>query len=88
MAIVALIAAGKVARILARSDDAVVAGLTAPRNGRMIHIGDRAPRGCSVAVQTKLGRGNVIGWFDRCAAESDTGMTTHTVRTGCLKRAT
>ena len=54
MAIVALIAAGDVCRILSRGNDAVMAGAAIAGDCRVIHISDRAPGSRCMTVGTEV----------------------------------
>ena len=66
VAVAALIAGGNVVRRLAGRYDAVMAGSAASHDGRMVHEGNRAPRGRGVTVRANVRRRDMIARLARC----------------------
>lgn len=64
--VVALIAGRNVIRGLTGRGDAIVTGSAASRDCRMVHEGDRTPRGCCMTVRADVRRRDVIARFARC----------------------
>lgn len=62
VAIVALVAGDYMPRRFSGCLNTVVAGTTAARHGRVIHIRNRAPGRCRVAGVTHSRRSDVIRW--------------------------
>ena len=65
VAVVTLIIGGDMVRRLTGCLDAVVAGVTAAGNRRVVHKGDDRPTGGQVAIRAFARGRDMVGWFRR-----------------------